>query len=74
MKYKDAFKSWTLYITILAYFLFQIQKNIKIYGELYLSEYSGILIGSFLVVVFVYSVGYLIIKIFSKISKKVTKR
>jgi len=69
MKYKNGFKSPWFYSIAITYFLIQAINNLRIYGELYLAEYLGILIGSFIVVLIVYSIGYLIVKF----SKKVTK-
>jgi len=70
MKYKNGFKSPWFYATAIICFLIQAVYNLRIYGELYLAEYFGILIGSFIVVLIVYSIGYLMVKF----SKKVTKR
>ena len=70
MKYINGFKSPWLYVVTFAYFLIQVFYNLRIYGKLYVAEYVGILIGSFIVVFFIYSIGYLMVKF----SKKVTKR
>lgn len=63
MKYKNVFKSAWFYVITFAYFLIQVFYNLQIYGTLYLAEYFGILIGSFIVAIIVYSIGYLIVKI-----------
>ncbi len=70
MEYKNGFKSWKLYTITFIYFLIQVFYNLRIYGELYLAEYFGLLMGSCIVILIIYSVGYLLIKTFKKVTKR----
>lgn len=70
MKYKDIFKSWWFYALIVIYFLFSVFTNLKAYGSLFIVEYAGILLGSFIGVLFFVSLFWLLGKAFSKILPK----
>lgn len=67
MRYINVFKSWKIYIITLVYFLAQLYINRNIY--LLPSEKVGILLGSFLFILLIYSIGYGIVKIYKTIYK-----
>jgi len=70
MKYKDIFKSWWFYALIVIYFIFTVFTNLKVYDKLFIVEYAGILLGSFIGVLFFVSLFWLLGKAFSKIIPK----
>ena len=70
MKYKDIFKSWWFYVTIVVYALFTMFTNTISYGKLFLVEYLGIFIGSFVVILISTSIIFIIGKLFKKIFLK----
>ena len=74
MKYKDIFKKWWFYALVLGHFLLKVYVDTKIYGKLFLTEYIGIFAGSVLGILFLFSIIFLLFKLFSKITKKVTRR
>ena len=71
MKYKDIFKSWWFYVFIGVYFFYKVFTETIIYGKLFLVEYVGILLGSFIGILFFVSLIFLLIKLSKKIKKKV---
>lgn len=70
MKYINAFTSWKIYAITLTYFVMQIIIIESAYGKIYFATYLGILLGSFITISFIYSIGYIIVKLFKKVTKR----
>ena len=70
MKYTEVFKSGWFYGITLIYFSFSVLSNLRIYKNLYIAEYLGILLGSFISTIIIYSIGYGIVKIYKKVTKR----
>lgn len=70
MKYKQIFKSWWFYALIVSYFLFSVFKNLQVYNKLFFVEYIGILLGSFIGVLFFVSLFWALGRIFKAIIPK----
>lgn len=70
MKYTEVFKSGWFYGITLICFSFSVLSNLRIYESLYIAEYLGILLGSFISTIIIYSIGYAIVKIYKKVTKR----
>ncbi len=74
MEYKKIFKSWWFYTLICIYAIYKIFLDLGEYGNLYFVEVIGIIIGSFLGVLFIVTIFWVLIKFFKWLIEKVTKR
>ncbi len=70
MKYKEIFKSWWFYALVIGYFLFSVFTNLQKYDYLFFIEYVGILLGSFIGVLFFVSIIWGLSKLFKLIIPK----
>ncbi len=70
MKYKEIFKSWWFYTLIIVYSAYRIVTDTLTYGKLFFVEYIGIILGSFIGVLFLVSIIFGLYKLFSKIIPK----
>ena len=70
MKYKQIFKSWWFYALIIGYFIFSVFTNLQKYDKLFIVEYAGILLGSFIGVLFFVSLFWILGRIFKAIIPK----
>ena len=70
MKYKEIFKKWWFWIILAILSLYKIIQNINSYGRLFLAGYLGTIIGAFMFIFTIYTILFLIIKLFNKVIKK----
>lgn len=69
-KYTDMFKSWIFWVTILVYSIYGIYLNKQIFGDLFLVEYLGIFIASFIWIFLIANIVFCVQKIYKKLVKK----
>lgn len=74
MKYKQIFKSWWFYALVGFTSIWQILSQQRYYGNLFMAQYIGIIMGSFIATLIIVSLGWIGYKIFSKVFDKLTKR
>jgi len=60
MKYLNVFKAWWFYLPVIITFIINVNRDLKIYNTLFFSEYIGILIGSFVSVLALYSIIWVV--------------
>lgn len=70
MRYKQIFKRWWFWLLVILEFVLNIYAQLKVYGYLFLVEYFGIAIGSFINITLLASLVWLICKGIGKLRKK----
>lgn len=66
-RYPDGFKKWWFWVAVIVCFIYQSYQDMVYYGSrLFLAEYLGILIASLVIITMIYSVFFVLRKLFVK--------
>lgn len=69
-RYKDGFKTWWFWIVVICLSILNLINDYHFYGNIFLAEILGIVLGNILLTTVIYSGGFLALKLTRKIFKK----